>query len=156
MTRFLVRRFFTALFALFASTILVFGMSRLTGDPREQFLTVETTQENWDAWGEKFGLNRPLVVQYFIWIGRSLTLDMGTSLNQARPVWNMIKERLLATAELALTGWFLSIIIGIPLGILSAVKRGTVYDYIARGFALLGQALPPFWLGLVLMLVFSV
>ena len=156
MTRFLVRRFFTALFALFASTILVFGMSRLTGDPREQFLTVETTQENWDAWGEKFGLNRPLVVQYFIWIGRSLTLDMGTSLNQARPVWHMVRERLLATAELALTGWFLSIIIGIPLGILSAVKRATVYDYIARGFALLGQALPPFWLGLVLILVFAV
>ena len=61
MSRFLVRRFFTALFALFASTMLVFGMSRLTGDPREQFLTVETTQENWDAWGEKYGLNRPFL-----------------------------------------------------------------------------------------------
>ena len=156
MTRFLVRRFFTALFALFASTMLVFGMSRLTGDPREQFLTVETTQENWDAWGEKYGLNRPLAVQYLIWIGKSLTLDMGTSLNQAQPVWNLVRSRLLPTAELALTGWFLSIVIGIPLGILSAVKRATVYDYIGRGFALLGQALPPFWLGLVLILVFAV
>ena len=156
MTRFLVRRFFTALFALFASTMLVFGMSRLTGDPREQFLTVETTQENWDAWGEKYGLNRPLVIQYVIWIGNSLTLDMGTSLNQAQPVWNLVRARLLPTVELALTGWFLSIVIGIPLGILSAVKRGTFYDYIGRGFALLGQALPPFWLGLVLILVFAV
>ena len=156
MTRFLVRRFFTALFALFASTMLVFGMSRLTGDPREQFLTVETTQENWDAWGEKYGLNRPLVIQYVIWIGKSLTLDMGTSLNQAQPVWNLVRARILPTVELALTGWFLSIVIGIPLGILSAVKRGTFYDYIGRGFALLGQALPPFWLGLVLILVFAV
>ncbi len=156
MARFLVVRTLAALFALFAATILVFGMSRLTGDPREQFLTVETTQENWDAWGEKFGLNRPLIAQYFIWLGNSFTLDMGTSLNQARPVWDMVKERLWATGELALTGWGLSVAIGVPLGALSAVKRGSVFDYVSRAFALFGQALPPFWLGVVLILVFAV
>ena len=156
MTNFLLGRALAALFALFAATILVFGMSRLTGDPREQFLTVETTQENWDAWGEKFGLNKPLVLQYVIWVGKSFTLDMGTSLNQARPVWNMVRERLWATAELALTGWGLSVAIGVPLGALSAVKRGSIYDYVARGFALFGQALPPFWLGVVLILIFAV
>ena len=156
MTNFLLGRALAAIFALFAATILVFGMSRLTGDPREQFLTVETTQENWDAWGEKFGLNKPLVLQYVIWVGKSFTLDMGTSLNQARPVWNMVRERLWATAELALTGWGLSVAIGVPLGALSAVKRGSIYDYVARGFALFGQALPPFWLGVVLILIFAV
>ena len=156
MTNFLLGRALAAIFALFAATILVFGMSRLTGDPREQFLTVETTQENWDAWGEKFGLNKPLVLQYVIWVGKSFTLDMGTSLNQARPVWNMVRERLWATGELALTGWGLSVAIGVPLGALSAVKRGSIYDYVARGFALFGQALPPFWLGVVLILIFAV
>jgi peptide/nickel transport system permease protein len=156
MTNFLLGRALAAIFALFAATILVFGMSRLTGDPREQFLTVETTQENWDAWGEKFGLNKPLVLQYFIWVGKSFTLDMGTSLNQAQPVWDLVKGRLWATSELALTGWGLSVAIGVPLGALSAVKRGSIYDYVARGFALFGQALPPFWLGVVLILVFAV
>lgn len=156
MAGFLARRLLAAAFSVFVATILVFGMSRLTGDPREQFLTVETTQENWDAWGKKFGLDKPLPVQYFIWVGKATTLDMGTSLNQARPVWDLIRERLWPSAELALTGWFLSIAIGIPLGVMSAVKRGRPVDYLSRWFALLGQAMPPFWLGMVLILVFAV
>lgn len=156
MAQFLARRLLAAAFSIFVATIIVFVMSRLTGDPREQFLTVETTEEIWEAWGEKFGLDKPLIVQYFIWLGKSLTLDMGTSLNQSRPVWDMITERLWPTTELALTGWFLSILIGLPLGVLSAVKRGQPLDYLGRWFALLGQALPPFWLGMVMILVFSV
>ena len=156
MTMFLTKRLLAALFSVFVATIIVFGMSRLTGDPREQFLTVETTEEVWDAWGKKFGLDKPLVVQYFVWLGKSATLDFGTSLNQARPVRDMITERIRPSAELALAGWFLSIGIGIPLGVLSAVKRGHPIDYFSRWFALLGQALPPFWLGMVMILVFAV
>ncbi len=156
MARFLLRRSGASLFAIFVATILVFGMSRLAGDPRNLFLTVETSPEMWEAWGEKFGLNRPLVIQYFIWLGKAFKGDMGTSLNEARPVWDMVKDRLRPTAELALTGWFLAIAIGIPLGVLSAVKRATAWDYVGRTFALVGQALPPFWLGLMLILVFAV
>jgi len=156
MVVFLSRRLAAALFSIFVATIIVFSMSRLTGDPRDQFLTVETTQENWDAWGKKFGLDKPLVIQYFIWIGKAATLDFGTSLNQARPVRDLVKERVIPSVELALTGWFLSIAIGIPLGVVSAVKRGRPIDYVVRWFALLGQALPPFWLGMVMILVFAV
>jgi peptide/nickel transport system permease protein len=156
MAVFLGRRVLAALFSIFVATIVVFGMSRMTGDPREQFLTVETTQESWDAWGKKFGLDKPLIVQYFIWIGKAAVLDFGTSLNQARPVRDLISARVWPSAELALTGWFLSIAIGIPLGVLSAVKRGRPIDYVVRWFALLGQALPPFWLGMVGILVFAV
>ena len=156
MARFLLRRSGASLFAIFVATILVFGMSRLAGDPRNLFLTVETTPEMWEAWGEKFGLNRPLVVQYFIWLGKAVKGDMGTSLNESRPVWDMVKDRLRPTAELALTGWCLAIAIGIPLGVLSAVKRASAWDYVGRTFALVGQALPPFWLGLILILVFAV
>ncbi|NQW17677.1 MAG: ABC transporter permease [Chloroflexi bacterium] len=156
MALFLARRLLAAGFTMFLATVLVFTMARLTGDPREQFLTVETTQENWDAWGKKFGLDKPLPVQYLVWLGNSARLDMGTSLNQARPVWDLIQDRLWPTIELALTGWFLSIAIGVPLGVLSAVKRGTAADYLARTLAMLGQALPPFWLGLILILIFAV
>ena len=156
MARFLLRRTGAALFAIFVATILVFGMSRLAGDPRNLFLTVETSEDMWEAWGEKFGLNRPLVVQYFVWIGKAAKGDMGVSLNESRPVWDMVKDRLRPTAELALTGWCLAIAIGIPLGVLSAVKRASAWDYVGRTFALVGQALPPFWLGMVLILVFAV
>lgn len=156
MARFLLRRLGASMFAIFIATILVFAMSRLAGDPRNLFLTVETTPEMWEAWGEKFGLNRPLVVQYFVWLGKAVKGDMGSSLNESRPVRDMITDRLRPTAELALTGWSLAIAIGIPLGVLSAVRRATVWDYIGRTFALMGQALPPFWLGLVLILVFAV
>ena len=156
MVVFLSRRLLAAFFSIFVATIIVFGMSRLTGDPREQFLTVETTQENWDAWGEKFGLDKPLIFQYFIWLGKATILDFGTSLNQSRPVRDLISERVRPSTELALTGWFLSIAIGIPMGVISAIKRGKPIDYVVRWFALLGQALPPFWLGMVMILVFAV
>jgi len=156
MARFLLRRIGASVFAIFVATILVFGMSRLAGDPRNLFLTVETTPEMWEAWGEKFGLNRPLVVQYFIWLGKAAKGDLGTSLNESRPVLDMVKDRVRPTAELALTGWFLAVAIGIPLGVLSAVRRATMWDYVGRTFALIGQALPPFWLGLILILVFAV
>ena len=156
MTRFFLRRAGSAVFAIIAATILVFGFSRLTGDPRLRFLSEHTTQENWDAWGREFGLDKPLVVQYFVWLGHAARGDLGVSLNESRPALAMIKERLRPTLELAITGWALSIAIGIPLGILSAVRRGSVFDYVARTFALAGQALPPFWLGILLILLFAV
>lgn len=156
MTVFLLRRSGSAVFAVVAATILVFGFSRLTGDPRLRFLSEHTTQENWDAWGKEFGLDKPLVVQYFVWLGHAVRGDLGKSINESRPAIDMIKERIGPTLELAIAGWALSIFIGIPLGILSAVRRGSVFDYLARSFALAGQALPPFWLGLVLILIFAV
>lgn len=156
MTTFFLRRIGSALFAVIAATILVFGFSRLTGDPRLRFLSEHTTQENWDAWGKEFGLDKPLVVQYFVWLGHAARGDLGRSLNESRPAIDMIKERIGPTLELAFAGWALSVFIGVPLGILSAVRRGSVFDYLARSFALAGQALPPFWLGLVLILIFAV
>ena len=156
MRQFLLRRFLAAAVSFIAATAIVFSVSRMQGDPRLLFLSEHTTQENWDAWGRKFGLDKPLVVQYFVWLGRAVRGDLGDSINESRPTVNLISERLRPTAELALTGWFLSVIIGVPLGVLSAVKRATVWDYFARGLALIGQAMPPFWLGITLILLFSV
>ena len=143
-------------FSLVAATVIVFVLSRLQGDPRNVLISGYLTQEIWDAWGEKLGLDKPLVVQYLIWLRNAVQGDFGESINDARPALDMIIERTPATLQLSSVSWLLAMLVGIPLGVLSAVRRATGWDYFARIFALVGQALPPFWLGLMLILTFSV
>ncbi len=119
------------------------------------YLSEYTTEEQWDDLGVILGLDRPLHVQYFTWLGGALRGDLGISLRESRPVAESIAERIPATFQLAAAAWIFSIIVGWPLGVLSAVKRGTVMDYLGRGFALFGQAIPAFWLGIVLILLFA-
>ena len=159
MRKFLIRRFFLALLTVFAATVIVFTISRLTGDPKLIYALPEgygMTQERLDALDRKLGLDKPLVVQYFLWIGRALRGDLGNTLFTDRPVIDLLRERAPATIQLALAAWILGTLVGIPLGILSAVRRGGFWDYVGRGFALLGQAAPPFWIGLMAILLFSV
>ena len=156
MARFILIRLFYALVVAFATSIFVFAMAHKTGDPRTVFLTTYTSQEQWDAWGERWGLDRPLIVQYSIWLGRAARGDLGESLRALRPVKTVIIERIPATLQLAASAAFFSVIIGVPLGVLSAVKRGSLLDYAGRTLALFGQALPPFWLGIMLILLFAV
>jgi peptide/nickel transport system permease protein len=143
-------------FTMLLVTILIFGLSRSRGDPRLMLLDDNTTQETWDAWGEQMGLDRPLVVQYFVWLGKAVQGDLGKSLWEKRPVTESLKMRIPATLQLAGAAWAFAMLLGVPLGVLSAVKRGSIWDYIGRGTATFGQALPPFWLGLMLILFFSV
>lgn len=156
MQAFLLRRFFGMLVVLIAVTVIVFAMSRVQGDPRLLYLNDSTTEEQWDKWGEEMGLDKPVVVQYAVWFGKAIRGDLGISLREARPVTTAVIERLPATLQLGLAAWIFAIAVGWPLGVLSAVKRGTLWDYLGRGFALFGQALPPFWVGIMLILVFSV
>jgi ABC-type dipeptide/oligopeptide/nickel transport system permease component len=151
----LIRLFYAVLVA-FATSIFVFAMAHKTGDPRTVFLTTYTSQEQWDAWGERWGLDRPLIVQYGIWLGRAVRGDLGESLRALRPVKTIIIERIPATLQLAVSAAIFSVIVGVPLGVLSAVKRGSLLDYAGRTLALFGQALPPFWLGIMLILLFAV
>ena len=137
-------------------TALVFGLSRARGDPRLMLLDDNTTQETWDAWGEQMGLDRPLVVQYFVWLSRAVQGDLGKSLWEKRPVTESLMQRIPATLQLGAAAWAFAMLLGVPLGVLSAVKRGSIWDYIGRVTATFGQALPPFWLGLMLILFFSV
>mgnify|MGYP003385916330 FL=1 len=137
-------------------TVLVFGLSRARGDPRLMLLDDNTTQETWDAWGEQMGLDRPLVVQYFVWLSRAVQGDLGKSLWEKRPVTESLMQRIPATLQLGAAAWAFAMLLGVPLGVLSAVKRGSIWDYIGRVTATFGQALPPFWLGLMLILFFSV
>ena len=158
MTRFIIRRFVFLILAIFAAPLIVFALSRLQGDPRNVMLNVGyVSPEQWEAWGKDFHLDKPVVVQYLIWIGKGIFQgDFGTSLKTGLPVLEMVKHFAPASIQLGLSATLFVLITGIPIGILSAVKRGTLLDAFGRTFAVFGQALPPFWLGIMLILVFSV
>lgn len=155
MGRFLIRRLFTMIAVVFVISLLVFGLARLQGDPRYLYLSEYTTEEQWEEMGRYLGLDKPLIVQYLIWLGKAVRGDMGVSLRESRPVTAAIAERIPATFQLAFAAWVFSVLVGWPLGILSAVKRSGTWDYLGRGFALFGQAIPAFWLAIVLILIFA-
>ena len=106
--------------------------------------------------GSYDGPGKPLAVQYLIWASKAIRGDFGNSNWERRPVIEAVAEKFPATLELGLSTFLFSVGIGLPLGILSAIRRGTIADYIGRFIAVTGQALPPFWIGLVLILIFSV
>ncbi len=158
MWRFLVRRFFYSILTILLATVIVFALSRMAGDPRLLYLTEYShlEPERWEAWGKEMGLDKPLPVQYFIWLGKAVTGDWGKSIVNGRPAFKAVIERIPVTMQLTAGGLIFAIVFGIPLGVLSAVRRGTIWDYIGRTFALLGQSLPPFWLAIVFILIFAV
>lgn len=159
MYRFIIRRFLFGIVTMLGATVLVFALSRMTGDPRYLYAQpggYGMSEETWAALGKELHLDRPLMVQYFLWLNDTLHGDLGKSLWDRKPVADHLKEKYPATLRLALAAFILSIAGGIPLGVLAAVKRGSIADYLGRGIALFGQAVPVFWLGIVGILVFSV
>jgi len=143
--------------ALFLMSVIVFLLGRLSGDPVSMLLSQYSTEEDRVRITEQLGLTKPVLEQYGIFIFNALKGDLGKSVaGDNRPSLALILERFPASLELALVALIISILIGIPLGVLSAVKRGSFLDASARLVALLGQSLPAFWLGIVLMYFFSV
>ena len=135
---FVLRRFLFMILSVIAATLIVFSMSRLQGDPRYLFLASGyASQETWDAWGEEFGLDKPLPIQYLIWLGKGMKGDFGKSLKSGYSSVEMIKIFAPASLQLGLAAWFIVLISGVPLGVLSAVKRGSIRDLIGRTFAYL-------------------
>ena len=114
------------------------------------------TKEQWENLGKQLGLDKPVPVQYFIWLGKAVRGDLGRSLLDRKPVVAVLRERVFNTMQLALGAWLFATLVGVPLGVLSAVKRGSIWDYVGRSFALLGQSLPVFWIGIMGILIFSV
>ncbi len=143
--------------ALWVVTIIVFGIGRVTGDPATMILGLESTQEELAALRLRLGLDKPVVVQYGIYIGNALQGDLGDSIKYPNlGAGGAVINRLPATIYLAGVSLLLALSIGIPLGVLSAVKRDTVFDGSAKIFALLGQSVPNFWLGMMMMWLFAV
>ena len=159
MGAFLARRALFAVITVFAATLIVFTVSRLVGDPLQFLIRPEgygVSPEALAAISKKIGLDRPLAIQYLIWIGGVLRGDFGKSLLTEKPVINIFLEKAPPTIQLAGVAWILATLIGVPVGVLSAVNRGGVFDYLGRAFALFGQAIPVFWLGIMAILIFSV
>lgn len=156
MLRYLVGRVLQALLSLLVVISIVFVLTRLSGNPVHLLLDVNATQHDLDILTHHLGLDKPLLAQYGIYVKNIVLGDLGKSVLTRRPVTEHIWERLPATVELGFVAMFLSIIIGVPIGVYSAVRRGGLLDSSARVFAVLGQSMPPFWLGLVLILIFAV
>jgi len=153
---FILRRFAAAIVVLFLASILVFALSRASGDPRNLFLSEYTTQEQWDQWGRDYGLDKPYWQQYLTWFKGAVVLDFGTSVKEQIPATTVVARKIWPTLQLAIGAYVFAIFVGVPLGVLSATRRGTTTDLAARSFALLGQAMPGFWLGIMLILLFAV
>lgn len=159
MIQFLARRIVFAFLALVGATLLTFSLSRAAGDPRYLYAQeggYGITQERWDALGVELGLDKPIVWQYAVWLGNIMRGNWQDSLIDRKSVFDKVVTALPVTLRLAFTSFAFASIIGIPLGVLSAVKRGTLFDILGRGFALFGQALPVFWVGIMGILIFSV
>lgn len=158
MARYAFNRLLVTIPTVVAVTILVFAMLQLIpGDPAEIFLGEQrSTPELLAQVRHDMGLDRPLYVQYLDYMGNVLRGDFGTSLFNNQPVLGQILEALPSTLELALSALVISTFLGILLGIISALKHNSWIDSLSMGFALIGVSMPVFWLGLLLILVFSV
>jgi peptide/nickel transport system permease protein len=156
-SHYIVRRLFEMLGALLAMSLIVFVLSRALGDPVSLMLSDYATEADREAMRIELGLDRSLPAQYLSFVGNALKGDLGNSVAGARePVMQIIMARLPASLQLAAAALALSLVVGIPLGVASATRHGTWVDTAARTLALLGQAIPVFWLGIVLIFVFSV
>jgi ABC-type dipeptide/oligopeptide/nickel transport system permease component len=156
MVRFLVGRVLQTVLSMLVVISIVFVLTRLSGNPIHLLLDVNATERDQEILTRYLGLDQPLPIQYAIYVKNLARGDLGQSILSRRPVAEHIWERLPATVELGFVAMFLSVLIGVPLGVYSAVRRGGIMDGAARVFAVLGQSMPTFWLGLMLILFFGV
>ncbi|MFC1959668.1 ABC transporter permease [Chloroflexota bacterium] len=157
MTRYLVRRILETIPVLVGASIVVFMLVHLIpGGPESVLLGERASEENVAALRERLGLDRPLPEQYVIYMGKVLQGDLGRSVAGNIPISSELRTRLPATMELALFALTIAVIIGVPLGIISAVRRGSWIDTGTMFIALLGVSMPIFWLGLLLLWFFGV
>lgn len=157
MWSYLLRRAFQALFTLLIITILCFILTRFSGDPLSQYATnPRMSAEDKAALRERLGLNQPLYVQYFKWLGLAVQGDLGQSFFARQPVLDMIKQRLPNTLILMFTAEIITVSFALLLGIISAVKQYSFIDNIITTFSFIGFSVPIFFSALGLMLIFAV
>ncbi|NLJ85200.1 MAG: ABC transporter permease [Firmicutes bacterium] len=152
MYRYIIRRLIQMVPLLIGISILVFLLVHLSpGDPIRMLLGEDATEEDVERLNAIYGFDLPLHIQYFRWLSNALRGNLGVSIRQGIPVTTLIFERMGATLELAIVSVIIAILLGIPLGIVAAVKRGSVWDYLSMIVALLGVSTPSFWLALMLL-----
>jgi len=153
---YVIRRAWQSLTILLGVSIVVFGLMHLSGDPIRLLAPIDTTAEELEAIRKLHGLDRPVPVQYWNFLTGVLRGDFGKSLRSGENALHLALERVPATARLAFTALLFSLIVALPFGVLAAVKRNTWIDRTVMGAALIGQSMPVFWLGILLILVFAV
>ena len=155
MRQFLLRRLIRAVVVLIGIATIVFVVMRLSGDPVTLLLPPDATQADYARISHQLGLDQPLWIQYGIFIGNMLHLDFGNSIFMRQPAFQVALERLPATIELATASFVLAVAVAIPVGVLAAMKPYSFWDNIAMLFALVGQSAPTFFIGILLILTFS-
>jgi len=153
---YLARRLLQSLLVLVGVSFVVFAILFLTGDPALVLLPPDASAADIAAFRERMGFNDPLLVQYGRFLRGALQGDFGQSVRHGEPAFALVVERLPATLQLSGAALLIALAIAVPAGIVSAVRRNSVLDYVATVTALLGQSMPTFWLGIMLILVFSV
>ena len=156
MSQYVVRRLLQALLVLLGASFFTFVVSQATGDPVTLMAPENASQEQLDALRTELGLDKPILVQYATFLGNAVQGDLGTSIRQRQSVSKLILERLPATLELAFVALVISLVVSFPIGIFVALRRNTIWDLLGTSLSLIGQAMPNFWLGLMLILVFGV
>jgi peptide/nickel transport system permease protein len=156
MTAYVLRRLLLAVLVIFGVSVVTFFLTFLSGDPADLMLPPGATAEQMATFRHEWGFDDPIYVQYGRFLGGAVQGDLGTSLRHGQPALPLIAERLPATFELTLTAMVLAILVAIPLGVLSATHRGGPLDLLAMAVALIGQAVPNFWLAIMAILLFAV
>ena len=149
-------RLATAAVTVLLAVGIAFLLSRVSGDPVRTMLGPSATDDQVTQVTHDLGLDRSLPVQYIAYLGGLVHGDLGTSITYNVPNYDLITERAGASAELAATALLVAIAIGLPLGVAAAVREGTVWDRVLTATSVLGQSIPTFWLGLMLILIFAV
>ena len=157
MQRYIVVRLAQSVIVLFAVSIIIFGLARISGNPMDVLLPDDAGPEEFELMQQKWGLDKPLHMQYLAFLGNALVGDFGRSVQHpTREALELVLKRFPATLMLAGLALLVSIAIAFPVGVLSAVKKDSMPDYLAKIFALTGQSAPSFWVAIMLMWIFAV
>jgi len=156
MNRYVLKRLLQAFLVLLGVSFATFIVSHLTGDPVALMAPENASREEKEQLRRFLGLDKPIAEQYLTFITQAVQGNLGYSFVQRSRVLDLVLERLPATLELALVSFLLSLVIAVPLGIIIALKRNTVWDFVVTALAMVGQAAPGFWIGLMLIIVFAV
>lgn len=156
MRKYLIRRFFQTLLVLFGVSIVTFVILHLTGDPSALLLPQEATAEERARFRHEMGFDDPLILQYGRFLKGALQGDFGLSFRHNQPAFQLVLDRMPATIQLTVAAMLISVSVAVPVGILSAVKRNSFLDRVGMIITLLGQSMPVFWLGIMLILIFGV
>ncbi len=153
---YILKRLFHSIFVLVGISIVVFIILHLTGDPAALLMPPEATPEQVAQFRKEMGFTDPLIVQYGRFFKGVLKGDFGLSFRHSQPALSLVMERMPATIQLTFAAMVIAMLIAIPVGIISAIRRNSLLDHLGMTGALLGQSTPVFWLGIMLILVFSV